>query len=372
MNIALLYAEAHSKNEVDQTAQKLELLLMGRANIMRTKYKEHKNLTTVPAILMFHEEEIDQIEIIIGERSAKLIIAINQASDVRLIKDFHHVADRIYGFIDFSQDDLYNIPLITNYLNQEASINPGNLASLSSDLSVVLAQTMKELERVKSIHKEVVPMREFKGKGISSTVKFLSGDKPGGEFFDAKITDGVQWFFYVRTQSYLLSSLLITEIERLKAEVVISTRIENFFKQLMEFQVQHKTEIECYISAFDTKQLILDVWNQSAAELYNNGELILREQIKSVKTADIREQKIRLKPNGTIVFISSGLRQVFNSTISDISLENFVNNNYQNNSREFLNELFVKIKSKNIGLFLPYDSLACVTRIEENALFQVN
>lgn len=372
MDIAVFYSDAHSKSEVDQFSQKLELFLMGKANIKRARYKDHKSLVNEPAILLFHEEEVDEVEIIVGERNAKLIIAINGPKEIRHIKDFHHVADRIYGFIDFSQDDLYNIPLLSNYLQHELSLDQGKLANLSNDLSIILAQTMKELDRVKKIHHEVVPMREFKGKGVHSTLKFLSGEKPGGEFFDSKITEGTQWFFYVRSHSYLISSLLISEVERIKNESDVSTHLKAFFKVVNELQTQHKTEVECLVSALDMKHLTLDIWNQSSAEIYYDGEIVLREQIKAVQSSDVNEQKIRLKPEGTMVFISSGLRQVFQTSITDMTLDQFVKENYKLGEREFLNELFLKIKSKNIGMFLPYDSLACVTHVDGNALFQIN
>lgn len=372
MEVAVLYSDSHAKSEVDQSSQRLELFLMGKANIKRARYKDHKSLLNEPTILLFHEEEIDEIELIIGERNAKIIVAINHPKDIRHIKDFHHIADRIYGFIDFSQDDLYNIPMLTNYFAQLGSFDQGKLANLSNDLSIILAQTMKELDRVKKIHHEVVPMREFKAKGIHSTLKFSSGEKPGGEFFDAKITEGTQWFFYVRSHSYLVSSLLISEIEKIKSENEISSNLKKLFQTIRDLQSQHKAEIECFVSALDMKHLTLDVWNQSSAEIYYDGQIVVREQIKLVQNEEVHEQRIRLKPEGKLIFISSGLRQVFQSSISDITLDNFIKDHSKLSEREFLNELFLKIKSKNIGMFLPYDALACMTHIEGNALFQIN
>lgn len=372
MEVVVFYSDSHEKNEVDQISQKLELFLTGKANIKRARYKDHKSLVNEPAILYFHEDEIDEIELIVGERNAKLIIAINSPKEIRHIKDFHHVADRIYGFIDLSQDDLYNMPIISNYLQHELSLDQGKIASLSNDLSIILAQTMKELDRVKKIHHEVVPMREFKAKGIKSTLKFLSGEKPGGEFFDSKITENTQWFFYVRSHSYLVSSLLISEVERLKNESDISVQLPGFFKVLSDLQIQHKTEIECLVSALDTKHLSMEVWNQSAGELYYDGNTVVRDQIKSVQPNLPKEKKIQLRPEGTLIFISSGLRQVFQTSITDTTLEAFIKEHYKNEDREFLNELFLKIKSKNIGMFLPYDALSCITHIDGNALFQIN
>lgn len=372
LDVALLFSDSNSKEEVEQLSQRMELLLGLNGNIKKGKYKDHKSLVNHPAIVVFHEEEVDDLELIIGERNQKILIAINHPKEVKYIKDFHHVSDRIYGFIDLSQEDIYNMPVISNYLTQLGSFDQASLANLSNDLSSILAQTMKELDRVKEIHQAVVPMREFKLKGVHSILKFLSGEKPGGEFFDSILSEGEQWSFYVRSHSYVVASLLISEVESLKSEKNISSRVKGFFEALAKLQIEYKTNIECVVTRLDTKSLKLEIWNQSSAEFFVDGNSIIQKNINKVSLEDLKMDELKLKPETKLYFLSSGLRQVYSSSFADYSLANFVKDHYKLNERDFLNELFYKIKSKNIGMFLPYDSLACVTYIDGNSLFQIN
>lgn len=372
LDVALLFSDSNSKEEVDQFSQRIELLLGTQGNIKKAKYKDHKSLMNHPAIVFFHDEEVDDLELIIGERNQKILVAINHPKEVKYIKDFHHIADRIYGFIDLSQEDIYNLPVVSNYLTQLGSFDQTSLANLSNDLSSILAQTMKELDRVKQIHQAVVPMREFKIKGIHSVLKFLSGEKPGGEFFDSVMNEGEQWCFYVRSHSYVVASMLISEIERLKAEKNIATKLNQFFETLANLQTEYKTNIECSITRLDTKSLKVEVWNQSSAEFFVDGNSVIQKNINRITPSELKLEEIKLKPETKFFFLSSGLRQVYAAFFADYGLNTFVKDHYKLDDRDFLNELFFKIKSKNIGMFLPYDSLACVTTIDANSLFQIN
>lgn len=372
LDVALLFSDSNTKEEVEHLSQRIELLLGQQGNIKKGKYKDHKTLVNHPAIVVFHDEEIDDLEVIVGERNQKILIAITHPRDVKFIKDFHHVRDRIYGFIDLSQEDIYNMPIISNYLTQLGSFDQASLANLSNDLSSILAQTMKELDRVKEIHQAVVPMREFKLKGIHSVLKFLSGERPGGEFFDSVLNEGEQWSFYVRSHSYVVASLLISEIESLKAEKNIATKVNNFFEILAKMQLEYKTQIECAVTRLDTKSLKLEVWNQSSGEFFVDGNSAIQKNINKISSEELKCEEVKLKPETKLIFLSSGLRQVYSASFSDYPLNSFVKDHYKLAERDFLNELFYKIKSKNIGMFLPYDSLACVTYIDANSLFQIN
>ncbi len=369
--IVFLTADDLNKEKVDQFYRRLEGIFFNKTNLKKLKYKDHKSVSNVPAIALFDENSIDALELVIGERNAKILIVIEGPKQIKLINDFHHILDRVYGFIDLSQDDFYNVPIVSNYMAQIVTFDSNKLSTLSSDLSVILAQTMKELDSVKKMHREIVPMRIFKNKIMHSTAKFLSGEKPGGEFFDGFSTDSEHWFFYLRSNSYLVASLLIAEIDDLKTNFKNPDCKENFWKKLIQLQKEHGSSIECVVTRFDFKNLDLDIWNQSSAIFSLDGKTFLEEAKASLNEEMPKVITQKLKPDSTYVFLSSGIKQVYAASFLDSRIEDFVKENYLKDEREFLNELFFNIKSKNPGLFLPMDAMCLIGKIDHQSIYQV-
>lgn len=317
-----------------------------------------------PLLLMVDEDHLDALIDICEERETKIIVALNSRREFKIVSKLKEHFDKIFGFLDLSQEIEYNTPLLKNYLNMNFSAHAVKLDQLASDLEKVYEFTKSELTRVKDLHDRLVKVRVDTMKGISVTSKFMAGEKSGGEFFDMLQTDHDFLFIQAGSNSYILSSLILSEMEILKLSTPTTTmkdQAEHFVKMVNHHAAENNAELNFCIIHVDLKTLQVDCQFKGDGYLYYQNDLI---DFK-------RPVRLKLKPAEKFYLLSNGALKNLKELNPKLSVKAFYADNADKNTRDLINEFFFEVSRNKAGNFLNYDALMSVIEIEQKTLYRI-
>lgn len=327
-------------------------------------WEESKVSSNSPLLLMVDEDHLDALIEICEDRDLKLIVALNSRKEFKIVSRLKNHFDKIFGFIDLSQEIDYNTPLLKNYLNMNFSSHALKLEQLASDLDKVYEFTKSELTRVKDLHDRLVKVRIDTLKGITVTSKFMAGEKSGGEFFDMLQTDQDFLFIQAGSNSYILSSLIISELEVLKLSTPttsIKDQAEHFLKMIKHHASENGAELNYCVAHVDLKNLQADFQFQGNGYLYYQNDLIDFS----------RPVRLKLKPAEKFYLLSSGAIKNLKELNPMLSVKDFYRDNSDKNTRDLINEFFFEVSRNKAGNFLNYDALMGVIEIEQKTLYKI-
>ena len=317
-----------------------------------------------PLLLMVDEDHIDALIEIADERDLKLIVGLNARRDFKLVSLMKNHFDKIFGFIDMSQEIDYNTPILKNYVNMNFSANAVQLDKLASDLEKIHEFTKSELFRVKDLHDRLVKVRVDTLRGVTVTSKFMAGEKSGGEFFDMIQTDHNFLFIQAGSDSYILSSLILNEMEVLKLSLPttsVSDQSEHFEKMIKHHAAETGAELNFCIINVDTKTLQAECRFQGKGFLYYQNNLI--DYAAPVK--------LKLKPSEKFYLLSNGALKNLAELNPKLSIKKFYEEHSDKNTRDLINEFFFEVSRNKTGNFLNYDALMTAIEIEQKTLYQL-
>lgn len=317
-----------------------------------------------PLLLMVDEDHIDALIEIADERDLKLIVGLNARRDFKLVTLMKNHFDKIFGFIDMSQEIDYNTPILKNYVNMNFSASAVQLDKLASDLEKIHEFTKSELFRVKDLHDRLVKVRVDTLRGVTVTSKFMAGEKSGGEFFDMIQTDHNFLFIQAGSDSYILSSLILNEMEVLKLSLPttsVSDQSEHFEKMIKHHAAETGAQLNFCIINVDTKTLQADCRFQGKGFLYYENNLI--DYAAPVK--------LKLKPAEKFYLLSNGALKNLVELNPKLSVKKFYEDNSDKNTRDLINEFFFEVSRNKTGNFLNYDALMTAIEIEQKTLYQL-
>lgn len=317
-----------------------------------------------PLLLVVDEDHLDALVEICEARDLKLIVALNSKREFKLVSRLKDQFDKIFGFVDLSQEVEYNVPILNNYLNMNFSAHAVKIDQLAADLDKVYEFTRSELVKIKDLHDRLVKVRVDKLKGVTVTSKFMAGEKSGGEFFDMIQTDHNFLFIQAGSNSYILSSLILAEIEVLKLSTPttsVKEQSEHFEKMMNHHAQENNAELNYCIINVDLKTLQADCVFKGNGYLYYQNELI--DFSKAVK--------IKLKPAEKFYLLSSGALKNLAELNPKLSVKDFYKNNADKDTRDLINEFFFEVSRNKPGNFLIYDALMSVIEIDQKTLYQI-
>ena len=327
-------------------------------------WDDSKVSSNSPLLLMVDEDHIDALIEVCEERDLKLVVALNSRREFKLVSRLKDHFDKIFGFIDLSQEIDYNTPLLKNYLNMNFSAHALKLDQLASDLEKVYEFTKSELTRVKDLHDRLVKVRVDSLKGVTVTSKFMAGEKSGGEFFDMIQTDQNFLFIQAGSDSYILSSMILSELEVLKLSTPttsIKAQSEHFEKMINHHAKENEAELNYCIINVDLKTLQVDCQFKGIGSLFYQGELI-------DFSAPV---KLKLKPSEKFYLLSAGALKNLKELNPKLALKNFYKDNNDKNTRDLINEFFFEVSRNKHGNFLIYDALMSVIEVDHKTLYQI-
>lgn len=314
-------------------------------------------------ILLVDNNHIKKLKEVLANRSEKVIVAFNSREDFKIVSELKSHFPVIFGFIDTSLDVNYNVPILKNYLNSNFTKHALRLDKLASDLDKVYEFTKSELTKVKDLHDRFVKVRLDQFKGASLTSKFMAGEKSGGEFFDIIQNDQEVQFIQAGSDSYLLSSIILGEIESLRekaASANLQTQAEQFQKAISNHAKENNAEVTFCIMSLNLKTLDASFVSRGQGRIFYQGELMSIE----------KPIKLKLKPKDRICIISEGSMKNW-EFLSKLQAKTFFIDNQSMNTKDLINEFFFEVSRNKAGNFLIYDAFLAVLDIEENVLYQI-
>lgn len=327
-------------------------------------WEDSKISSNSPLLLMVDEDHIDALIEIATDRDLKLIVGLNARREFKLVSKLKDHFDKIFGFIDISQEIDYNTPILRNYINMNFTSSAVQLDKLAGDLDKILEFTKSELFRVKDLHDRLVKVRVDTLKGVTVTSKFMAGEKSGGEFFDMIQTDHNFLFIQAGSDSYILSSLILNEMEVLKLSLPttsVAAQSDHFEKMIKHHAAETGAELNYCIINVDTKTLQADCRFQGKGYLYYQNDLI-----------DFTNPvKLKLRPSDKFFLLSSGALKNLVELNPKLSVKKFYTDHADKNTRDLINEFFFEVSRNKAGNFLNYDALMTVIEVEQKTLYQI-
>ena len=319
---------------------------------------------SAPVIAIINSENLHDFKLKLMSRDRKIIIALNSRKDFKIVSELKSDFNKIFGFIDLSQEIEYNVPVLKNYLKLNFSKETINLEKLADNLNKVYELTSTELGQIKSLHDRLVKVRVDSLKGANISSKFMAGEKSGGEFFEIIQNDQEIIFLQVGSNSYLVSSIILSEIEQLKE----SSNATNLQSQLVQFQktIKHhanenQAELTYCMMSLNLKKLQVTFTQNGTGHIFYQGKFIsFNEPIK-----------MNFKPRDRLCIISQGAIKNWD-ILSKISMKDFFEKNQDMNTKDLINEFFFETSRNKSGTFLIYDALMAAIEIEENVLYQLS
>ena len=334
----------------------------------KAKLIDWENLKTASngsaIILIVESDHLESLKNLLANRNGKVIIALNSRKDFKIVSELKSHFSNIFGFVDLSLEMDYNIPILKNYLNSGFTKNAVKIDQLASDLDKIYEFTKSELTRVKELHDRFVKLRVDQFKSAALISKFMAGEKSGGEFFDIIQNEQDVYFIQAGSNSYLLSSVILAEIEHLREKSNVSNfqdHLEKFLAIINHHAKENKAELSYCVMDLNLKTLQTSFSLKGAGHVFYQGDLItFNEPIK-----------LKLKPKDKLYIISEGAMRNW-EFLSKIPAKKFFNDNQMMNTKDLINEFFFELSRNKNGSFLIYDAFMAAVEIEENFLYQLS
>jgi hypothetical protein len=190
----------------------------------------------------------------------------------------------------------------------------------------------------------------------------MAGEKSGGEFFDYIALDSQMFFIQAGSDSYLMSSLIISAMEDLKTKNIdFNNSINSFMSNLKFYAKENNASLSFTIMILKLKTMEAEIYSSGMSKIFYNQEII------SLNDKCI----IKLKRGERITFISEGTFLNWQKYHEVESLSKFLTSNLELNNKDFINEIFFELSRHKKGMFLFHDALVAMLEIDENVLLQL-
>ena len=314
-----------------------------------------------PIIISLNSDSLSDLKVVLEKRKDKVIIALNSRKDFKLVAELKSHFTKVFGFIDISQEVEYNIPIMNNYLNLKFTNYTYDLEKLANQLEKIQEHTQTQLYQIKDIHERLVKMRVDKFNSLHFTSKFMSGEKSGGEFFEFVKNEKELAYIQVGSNSYHLSSMVLSEIQALKErniKVDIEKEIILFEKTITLHAKENNSELSYCVITLNLKTLTANFILKGLGAIFYQDKMIGFDKPVSLK----------LKPTDRLFIISQGVINNWNIFNPKKPLETFFLDNVNMESKELVNEFFLEVSRNKTGKFLIHDALISVLEIEDNVV----
>ena len=286
--------------------------------------------------------------------------------------------NNLLGFVNIN-DDLSHFNGFINDIKNNLVIGDENTSITKSMLEALYSESLSELERLKKIHSNTVPMRMESFKNLNVYSKFASGTNRGGEFFDLIKNDNEVLIVIASFSSYLGTSLIMKQLESLKINNNFSDdRLNDFLEDFTDacrdismIEEENFETLQLDIIRINLTDLAVNGYHFGAGSLYKNVECVVKnnEFILNENNFNNSKYKFNLLHSDRLFYFSPGvlknLKQV-NRSISTI-LKKYSGVGI----KEMINEFVYLLKSESKNDFLDNDSSLIFIEVNKNAIIQI-
>ncbi len=238
-----------------------------------------------------------------------------------------------------------------------------------------LARSLSDLERIKEVHKRMVPIRSGSSNGINYFAKFASGEGSGGEFFNFHNKNLENMFFFMNTDSYAISNQILTAYEGFSFEEFNLSEFKKFIGSIDLDKVDFsKNRLELLIASIDRKNLKIEGFNSSSCRFFVEEEIktpCLSLNKDSAENLDDAIFSFKIDRGERLYIFSSGYLRNMEKYYPGFAIEPLMKKTQKLPAGEALNEFFFQLKRKVDGKFPAYDSSIIIIEVDKNVLFQV-
>ena len=288
----------------------------------------------------------------------------------------------IEGVIDTSREVQFAYPLIRSILKRNSLLGHIEDAhQMGENLNKLISMTLSELQRVKKLHEQLVPIRNESFKGLTLSSKFAAGMSNGGEFFDIIKNEQYVLFLLTSSSSYVASSIVLGHFEKLKEMGNLSKEhVEEFFEDLLEecrnYELVDRDQpekLQLFLVKLDLKDLSFFGYSFGGAQVYSNKELNYSPNNHPFDENFFEKAffEKKLERNEKILIASPGVKKNLVEEMDGNEIESFLKGKVGGKPREILNEVFFQLKKDSDAEFLKHDASVIVIEVDKNVIVQV-
>lgn len=287
-------------------------------------------------------------------------------SELENLKNICKRDSNIKGLIDSEVSLTFHLPIFREAF---LGIEPKKI------LGDLLTRSLIELERIKEIHRKMVPIRSGSNNGINYFSKFASGESPGGEFFNFNNKNLENMFFFSNADSYLTSNLVLSAYEKFDFEEFNLNNFKKFIESIEADKLDlSKNKLELLMASIDRKNLTIEGYNFSSCRIFLSDEIKMPSTIlNSIPPENLKDSYFSFKiGRGERLYIfSSGYIRNMEKYYPDFEISSLLKKVNKLPAGDALNEFFFQLKRKVVGKFPFYDSSIIIIEVDKNVLFQV-
>jgi hypothetical protein len=277
--------------------------------------------------------------------------------------------------LDQTQPSHFHLPLLKMILSQQKE---NSQTAIGQGLDNLVAQSLRELQRVKKLHESLVPLRLEKLKSITLASKFAAGEASGGEFYDVIRSERQIILLISHTNSYLITSLILSHFEALKSDQNLSKEsLEQFIKSLSkecrQIDNDKKSEVQLFILKIDLNSLKTEGYVFGQTQMVSNVKGTPHSNSFPFDPAFCEQAYFthKLERGQTYCLLSPGVLKNSRGLLDGTDCARFVLEKFESGHAHILNEVFYQLKRGRDEMFLDFDATAIIIEVDSNVIVQI-
>lgn len=353
--------------------------LLEKLGLESSTFGDERNLTLLIAI-----ENIDQLnELYKLKHESNTYYILFEKNFLESIKDRN---DSMWFLLESNFSFFSNhISLELNFLSIKSRLDERNndmaeLRQIGKNLDRVVSSSLEELQKVRKLHKAIVPLRRESFKGYTVSSKYAAGESTGGDFFDLIIRDSEILIFLSSSCSYVGSSLILNHYDYFKSlqnqtDADFDNLILNISREFNNIGIGDRSGRK----SFELLLLKIDI-NKCTCTGYNYGKSSFVTSTGEINLGNdfppdlIFKNKasfnFKLDRDQKLVILSPGIDYNNNNLFKDHGIF-FIKDRIDQDSAQIIDELFFQLKKDLKSDFLEYDSSVITVEVNPNAIIQV-
>jgi hypothetical protein len=280
-----------------------------------------------------------------------------------------------FFLVDHTKPAHFYLPLLRMCMAVKSS---SSSASLGEGLDNLVAQSLRELQRVKKLHEALVPMRLEKLKSMNLASKFAAGEASGGEFYDVIRNDRQVILLMSHAMSYLTTSIILSHFESLKNEQNVTSEslalfIKSLAKECRQVEAEPQKEVQLFVLKIDLNSLNAEgyLFGQSQMISTTRGTPNSNKYPFDAAFSEQAHFTMKFERGLKYCLLSPGVHKNGNGLLDGVDSARFVLERIEGESSHVLNEVFYQLKRGRTENFLDFDATAIIIEVNSHVIVQI-